>query len=320
MTGRIPDFFIAGHPKSGTTALYEMLKQHPQIFMPALKEPQFFAPEMRAGHERQFQGLPQTLEQYAALFAPATSEQRAGEASPSYLRSPEAPGLIARQRPDARIVAILREPASYLRSVHMQFVRAMIETEHDLGRALALEQPRREGRKLPRKGYLPQALNYSEHVRYTEQLRRYRQAFSDEQVLILIYDDFQRDNDATARQVLRFLDVDDTVALAPVRANPSFAVRSHRLHRLTRSVHLGQGPLAHAAKSGVNAVFPRASRERAFGPARRLLRRRVLYGETPAVDAALMAQLRRTFKPEVVALSDYLGRDLVALWGYDQLD
>ncbi|HEX3911272.1 MAG TPA: sulfotransferase [Solirubrobacteraceae bacterium] len=320
MNGRVPDFFIAGHAKSGTTALYEMLREHPQIYMPALKEPQFFAPEMRAGHERQFAGLPQTLEQYAALFADAQPGQRAGEASPSYLRSPEAPGLIAEQRPDARIVALLREPASYLRSVHMQFVRAMIETEHDLGKALALEPARREGRKLPRNAYLPQALRYSEHVRYAEQVRRYRSTFSDGQVLILIYDDFQRDNQATVREVLRFLEVDDTIALAPVRANPSFAVRSQRLHRLTRAVHLGQGPGSRAVKSGVNTVFPRRLRESAFGPARRYVRRRVLFGETPAVDERLMLELRRRYEPEVRALSECLGRDLVALWGYDRLD
>ncbi len=42
--GRVPDFFIVGHPKCGTTALYEMLRRHPQIFMPDIKEPWFFAP------------------------------------------------------------------------------------------------------------------------------------------------------------------------------------------------------------------------------------------------------------------------------------
>ena len=46
---RLPDFFIVGHSKSGTTALYEMLRQHPQIYLPAAKEPWFFADEL---HER----------------------------------------------------------------------------------------------------------------------------------------------------------------------------------------------------------------------------------------------------------------------------
>ena len=68
---RTPDFFIVGHAKSGTTALYEMLRPHPQIFMPTLKEPWFFAEELRplaalrpAGTGR----TPSTLEEYLALW------------------------------------------------------------------------------------------------------------------------------------------------------------------------------------------------------------------------------------------------------------
>jgi len=60
-----------------------------------------------------------------------------------------------------------------------------------------------------RRSHLPQLLQYSEHVRYVEQLRRYRGLFPQEQVLVLIYDDFQRDNQTTLRTVLRFLEVDD---------------------------------------------------------------------------------------------------------------
>src|SRR5271166_1569105 len=82
---RTPDFFIAGHPKCGTTALYLALRQHPQIYMSPIKEPQFFSGEIRAeASRRPGSRLPQTLEDYLALFAGATPEQRAGEASPSY--------------------------------------------------------------------------------------------------------------------------------------------------------------------------------------------------------------------------------------------
>ena len=77
---RLPDFFIAGQPKSGTTALYEMLKRHPQIYMSPVKEPFYFAadnplPEGTDG--RRWRSLEQTgiraesLERYASLFAPA---------------------------------------------------------------------------------------------------------------------------------------------------------------------------------------------------------------------------------------------------------
>ena len=171
--GRIPDFFIVGHPKCGTTALYEALRGHPQIFMPAGKEPWFFAPELHERTPPRPEGTPRTLDEYAALFVAAKPAQRVGEATAFYLWSRTAAARIAEVQPQARIVAILREPASFLRSLHMQFVQTYVETEGDLRKALALESERREGRSIPRHTYWPQALLYSEHVRYVEQLCRY---------------------------------------------------------------------------------------------------------------------------------------------------
>src|SRR5271166_6089058 len=113
VAGRIPDFFIVGHEKSGTTSLYKMLRGHPQIFMPDLKEPRYFVTDRRAEGAENEGALPRTLEDYLALFAAAAPEQRAGEASPQYLRSKEAAGLIAEVQPAARIIAILREPTSF---------------------------------------------------------------------------------------------------------------------------------------------------------------------------------------------------------------
>src|SRR6185312_10090194 len=78
---RLPDFFIAGHPKSGTTALYEALRRHPEIYMPACKEPWFFAPELHVRTPPRPEGTPRTLEEYLALFAGARPDQRAGEAT-----------------------------------------------------------------------------------------------------------------------------------------------------------------------------------------------------------------------------------------------
>src|SRR5438067_5117590 len=86
--GRVPDFFIVGHAKSGTSALYEMLRRHPQIYMPDSKEPWFFASDMRPRFKPPTGGLPPaTLEEYLSLFTEARREQRVGEASSSYLWS-----------------------------------------------------------------------------------------------------------------------------------------------------------------------------------------------------------------------------------------
>jgi hypothetical protein len=305
---RVPDFFIVGHHKSGTTALYEMLRRHPQIYMPSLKEPRYFASDLRslikAGPAS---GLPETFDEYLALFEPATPEQRVGEASPSYLRSHTAAREIAQVQPAARIIAILREPASFVRSLHFQLVQEHVETEKDLRKAVAREELVRGERRV---------LRYSDHVHYVEQLRRYHAVFPPEQILVLIYDDFRRENEATVRRVLRFLEVDESAPVQVMDANPTVAVRSVRLDRMVRSLQAGRGPLARAAKATIKRVTPdRLGRDALWA-----MRRRLVYGKPQPPDDSFMIELRRRFKPEVVATGEYLGRDLVTLWGYDDVD
>ncbi len=317
---RVPDFFIVGHQKCGTTALYMMLRAHPQIFMPENKEPKFFASDLRSRfpvRSPEARRL-RTLDGYLSLFEDALPEQRVGEASPQYLRSRAAPGNIAQLQPAARIIAILREPASFVRSFHLQMVSSNVESQRNLGKAIALEEERREGRRIPRRCMIPEALQYSDHVRYVEQLRRYHEAFGAENVLVIIYDDFRRDNDGTVRSVLRFLEVDDTLPIDAIDTKPLKAVRSLQLHHLANAARtartnpLAAGPVGRA----VNALTPRPLRSDSF----RAQWRRVVYRTPSPPDEKLMLELRRRYKPEVVALSDYLGRDLLGLWGYDRID
>jgi len=300
----MPDFFIVGHPKCGTTALHQMLRTHPQIHMP-LKEPRFFAQELRSRYRRLGpRRLPETQIDYLRLFAAAGPDQLAGEASPQYLRSLTAAERIAAAQPSARIIAILREPASFLRSFHLQAVHNNVETQTDFAKAIRLEPARRAGRRIPLLSQAPQALFYSEHVRYVEQLRRFHAAFPAEQVLVLIYDDLRADNEGTVRRVLRFLGVEEQVKIELIQTERLRAVRSPALYRL-----------------GIAASL---ARRRLFGGAPRRERRsslwhRLVYREQDPPDEELMRELRVRFKPEVVALSEYLGRDLVTEWGYDAL-
>ena len=314
MSPRLPDFFIVGHPKSGTTALYEMLRQHPEIYMPKAKEPRYFASDLPSSFQRSSDVPPLIYDDYLALFAAAGADQRVGEASTAYIWSQTAAQQIAAARPDARIIAILREPTSFLRSLHLQLLRAHVETETDLRRAIALEETRRR-EKEHSDGGVHQGLMYSEHVRYVAQLQRLGAAFPSEQVLVLIYDDFRADNEETVRRVLQFLDVDATVPIEITEANPTESLRSPRIYRLVRSLYLGRGPAARAIKSATKTVTPRRLRHQAIAVQRRAQR-----GKPSPPDPALTLELRRRFKGEVVALSEYLDRDLVTLWGYDGVD
>lgn len=326
--GRAPDFFVIGHEKCGTTALYDILKQHPQIFMPQLKEPRFFTVDPRdRGPAPVHRVRPWTVAEYLALFADARPDQIAGEASPQYVRFADAARLIAEVQPDARIIAILREPASFVYTYHLSCLRGGIETERDLRRAVALEEPRRRGERVPRECRAPNRLMYCEHTRYVEQLRRFEAVFGRERMLVLVYEDFRRDNDATARAVMRFLGVDDTVTLEVARGDQTGnlrrgtrgrkAVRLRAVHRAALALRLARRQPAQAGRlsRALDGLAPRWLR----GEAVESLARRAVFTTPEAPDERFMSELRRRFKPEVQALSEYLDRDLTGQWGYDRV-
>jgi len=314
--GTIPDFFVVGHPKCGTTALHLMLKAHPQIYMPDRKEPWFFAEELHESTPPRPEGTPRTLVEYAEWFAGAPPGRTVGEATAYYLWSKSAAANIAEVNPEARIVAILREPASFLHSLHLQLLEVYTEVETDLGRAMELESERRQGRSMPQYTYFQQMLLYSEFVRYVEQLQRLHAVFPREQVKVLIYDDFRARNEQTVREVYRFLGVDPTAPVKQLDANPTVRPRSQRLNELVHAVGVGRGPVSHAVKGTIKALTPAGPRRRAF----HALKQRAVFAPARPPDEEVLQGLRRRYAEEVRATSEYLGRDLVELWGYDRLD
>ncbi len=92
-------------------------------------------------------------------------------------------------------------------------------------------------------------------------------------------------------------------------------MRSQRLDELVHTLTVGRSPLVRAARAPVKALAPRSLRHAALHG----VRRRFVVGAPPPPDEGLMLELRRRFAPQVVALSEYLDRDLVSLWGYDRL-
>ena len=221
-----------------------------------------------------------------------------GEASSSYLWSRTAARAIAELQPKARIVAILREPASFLHSLHLQLLQTHVESARTLRRALELEPGRREGKRIPRRSHRPQLLLYSDHVRYVEQLRRYHETFDAEQVMVLIYEEFKRDNAAAVRRVLSFLDVDEQQPVEVLQANPSVRMRSQQLDGAVHALSVGRGPVSRAAKTLVKTLTPQRLRRDAL----RVMQRRVVHGRPQPPDEQLMAELRRRFAPEVARL------------------
>lgn len=309
-----PSFFIVGHSKSGTSALSAFLAQHPRLFVCKPEEPNYFCPSWcrAAGPPSLFH--PRGEAEYLGLFDAARPDQLCGEASAAYLYSEEAAGLIAEFAPGARIIAIFREPVSFLRSYHLQMLKNVAaegETVRDLGEAIRLEPQRREGRRLPEGCVVPELLRYStDRLRYDEHLDRFTARFPPARVLPLLYDDFRRDNPATVRRVLEFLGVDASFEPRFGEHNSGgVALRSRRLQGLMRRATHAGGLVGRA-----RSLAPRSLRRRAAAAAYD----RLVFAPAPPLDPAVAALIRSRATPHVARLGQRLGRDLLAEWGYDQ--
>ena len=161
---------------------------------------------------------------------------------------------------------------------------------------------------------------YSEHVRYAEQLRRFHEHFPAEQVLVLIYEEFRADNQATLRDACcASWSVDDGPTPRPGRhaAGEGGALAACCTASPRRCAGLAK------TRPGRGAWRARPTRRCPSVCARRRVRagwRRLVYAAPRPPDPQLMLELRRRFKPEVQAAGEYLGRDLVSLWGYEDID
>ena len=150
---RRPDFFIVGAPKSGTTALYEYLRQHPQVFMSDPKEPNYFGADVERRRTPRI-----SLDEYLGYFAGAGDAKRAGEASVRYLHSRTAAQEIAEFAPQGQAIIMLRDPVEMMHAMHGELVYIGAEDIPDFADALAAEDDRRVGRRIPPGANKPVAL------------------------------------------------------------------------------------------------------------------------------------------------------------------
>ena len=114
---RKPDFFIAGAPKCGTTAMHTYLQTHPEVFVSKVKEPSFFATDLHNSNP-----LVCNIEEYLSLFAEVRDEKRVGEASTGYFYSQNAAKELKEFNPSASIIIMLRNPVDMMYSLHGQLL------------------------------------------------------------------------------------------------------------------------------------------------------------------------------------------------------
>ncbi|MEW5855955.1 MAG: sulfotransferase domain-containing protein [Cyanobacteriota bacterium] len=199
---RKPNFFIAGAPKCATSALYAYLSSHPNIFMPSVKEPHYFAEDLFDYR------IIKTLEEYLELFQEATEEHKAiGEASVWYLYSTEAIRNIYKFNKNAKIILMLRNPVDLAYSLHSELLYAFYEEERDFERAWNLQNSRKNGLHIPKLCQVPGFLQYASVCKLGNQVEKLLNIFPSTQVKIILYDDFTKSTKAVYEDVLRFLEV-----------------------------------------------------------------------------------------------------------------
>ena len=296
-TERWPDFYIVGAPKSGTTSLYDYLAGNPRVFLPARKELRYFGGDLEVRHRHTF-----SREEFLAEYADAPNAALLGNAYVWYLYSTSAAAEIHRLRPDARIVAMLRDPVDALYSLHSEFVYDGNEEIADFAAALDAEPDRCAGRRVPAEAHFPAGLCYRRTVRYAEQLARYLDRFGQERVHVIFFDDFVGDPAACYAQLLDFLRVPDDGRGAFPRLNPNKRSRSALMRRI-----LSAPPAP--ARRAVRALVPRRLRGRLY---RRAVALNTREEQRTAMPEALRRALRTELAPEVTRLEQLLGRPLPA--------
>ena len=224
----LPNFIILGAAKAGTTALYHYLSQHPEIGMSRIKETNYLALKDDSldfrgpGDCDYIKRFTVTTEAgYHDQFAACAGRKAVGEASPLYLYDPRVAREIKNLVPDARLIAILRDPVDRAYSAFLHLIRDRRETTADFFEALQLEP----GRIADRWEHI---WHYTAMGRYADQLARYYEVFPREQVKVVIYCDFRADPRGVIADILRFLEVDETFPIDDsTRHNPGLP-REHR--------------------------------------------------------------------------------------------
>lgn len=305
----LPNFFLAGAPKAGTTSLYFYLAQHPEVYMSPVKEPTYFAAadllsgpfgahvrrdlERNRPAVRRYLDGPRPLgamhlvlewDTYQELFRRVTNEVAIGEASVRYFRLPSAARAIHETLPDARLIFVLRDPAEQLFARHLE---------------LPWHAPRPTFRERFLAGLVPGNVwsHGIEGGQYATHLQRFFDLFPRHQLRIYLYEEYTADPKAALRDMFGFLGVDPEYPIDVSRRHNESVVARNRLLFALRHRVLGDSP------------SPRWIPE----PIRRLVRRAYT---GPRPRATMDPDDRRLvidhYRDEILRTGELIGRDLSA--------
>jgi hypothetical protein len=268
----LPNFLVIGAAKGGTTSLYNYLRQHPDIFMSPMKEPNYFTDEDQLFGKRSVR----SRNEYERLFDGVKNEHAIGEATPRYLNAVGGVGRIRADLPGVRLIATLRQPADRGYSAYLARFT--------------------DSREFASAEEVLQLGNYQfESGIYSPKLQRYFDTFPREQIKVILFDDLIARPQEIVRSLYSFLGVDPEFAVdVTTRFNRTFSPRFVRLTRLFNAT----------AKSWAR-IAPWASGTGLGTPLRRLLLR-----NPDRMPPALRRRLTDQYRDDIIATGKLIGRDL----------
>jgi hypothetical protein len=290
-----PNFLIIGAAKAGTTSLHRYLRQHPEIFMPNLKEPKFFALE---GKKLDFKGPAQGInynsvtrfDDYLNLFSEVRFEKAIGEASPIYLSDSRAPHNIKKYFPNIKLISILRNPADRAFSSYCHLLR---ENYEDLSFEEGLKN---ENFRIDNRWSL--LYHYTKEGYYSIYLKRYLDLFDISQIKIILYEDFSRDPRTVLSEIFNFLGVDSSFVVPDLKiSNASGTTRFPWIRNLFQRENV--------IKDSLKKFLPKRLRM--------TVRETVLsanLGPKPKLNTETRKLLINTFRSDILSLEKMIGKDL----------
>ena len=291
----LPHFIVIGAGRSGTTSLHHCLKQHPDVYMCPHKSPNYFVsqeeqpsregPRVRA-MARQWVS---DRKEYERLFDGARGIKIRGEVSPVYLQATSAPGAIHDACPDAKLIAVLRNPIDRAYAHFLGRRRDGLEGRRDFSEVVKeeLADP------------LPDDVAFGSYLgcgRYHHFLQGYYERFAPERIKVFLFDALQNDMQGLMAEVYEFLEVDTGFV-------PDTAYRHNRSGEIenpvVRQIWTRSAPL----RTFLRPLWPEFVRD-AVHPLRSVALVK------PELDAAIRTRLVSVFREDVNQLQNLIGRDL----------
>ncbi|MBC21734.1 MAG: hypothetical protein CMG54_02425 [Candidatus Marinimicrobia bacterium] len=200
---KVPNLFIVGAPKCGTTFLYTYLKKHPDIYFPNFKEPHFFGSDLI----RKNGAYDLSQKDYNDLFS--TNKKIIGEASTFYIFSKKSAQEIYNHNPKAKIIIMIRNLVDLVHSLHAQFIFSGDEIVEDFSKALDLEKSRLNGKNIPKQTTIVNKLYYTTNIlSIPNNIESYINLFGIENIRFIHLDEIKNNPRKVYKDTLDFLNVD----------------------------------------------------------------------------------------------------------------